>query len=183
MKNMCCSNSTHLIIVFVAPLGVAFFFFFFAIRSTVYTSEVSSKFLSLIWATFESLPLSFFFLCASQCHFSMATGDGAAPPRPCPNKPSPPLLYSLHSLNLIIFLNTTPLSDDTTATAAHYSGQPFGLLKDVMLSGLPFKAGFIYYLSRLCKKKNNAEDHCGDAWRQSFFRFFSFFASIEFCYL
>lgn len=49
------------------------------------------------------------------------------------------------------------LSDDTTATAAHYSGQPFGLLKDVMLSVLPLKAESMYDLSR--PLKNNAEDH------------------------
>lgn len=61
----------------------------------------------------------------------------------------------------IVFLAAAPehdaLSDDMTATAAHYSGQPFGLLKDVMLSVLPFKAGSMYNLSR--PLKNNAEGH------------------------
>lgn len=52
------------------------------------------------------------------------------------------------------------LSDDMPATAAHYSGQPFGSLKDVMLSVLPFKAGPMYDLSR--PLKNNAEDHYSD---------------------
>lgn len=53
------------------------------------------------------------------------------------------------------------LSDDKTATAAHYSGQPFGLLKDVTLSVFPFKAGFTYSLSR--PRGNNAGDHYEDA--------------------
>ncbi|KAG7509289.1 hypothetical protein JOB18_040096 [Solea senegalensis] len=61
----------------------------------------------------------------------------------------------------IIFLAAAPehdaLSDDTNATAAHYSGQPFGLLKDVLLSVLPFKAWAMYNLSR--PVENNAEDH------------------------
>lgn len=61
----------------------------------------------------------------------------------------------------IIFLAAAPeynaLSDDMTGTAAHYSGQPFGLLKDVMLSVMPFNAGFMSNLSR--PLKNNAGDH------------------------
>lgn len=69
----------------------------------------------------------------------------------------------------IIFLSAAPeyisLSDDMTATAAHYSGQPFGLLKYVMLSVLPFKPGFMYDLSR--PLKNNTEDHCKDMLGQN----------------
>lgn len=64
--------------------------------------------------------------------FSTAAGDGV--PAAVMSKQTP-----------IIFLAVAPeynaLSDDMTATAAHYSGQPLGLLKDVMLSVLPFKAG------------------------------------------
>lgn len=52
------------------------------------------------------------------------------------------------------------LSDDMTATAAHYSGQPFGLLKDVVMSVLPFKARSMYDLSR--PPKNNVGDHYTD---------------------
>lgn len=47
------------------------------------------------------------------------------------------------------------LSNDTTAAATHYSAQPFGLLKDVMLSGLAFKAWSMYRLSR--PLRNNAQ--------------------------
>lgn len=63
--------------------------------------------------------------------FSMAAGDGVA-------------AMVMSKQTPIIFLTAAPehnaLSDDMTATAAHYCGQPFGLLKDVMLSELPFKA-------------------------------------------
>lgn len=78
--------------------------------------------------------------------FSTAAGDGV--PAAVMSKQTP-----------IIFLAVAPeynaLSDDMTATAAHYSGQPLGLLKDVMLSVLPFKAG----------GKNNAVEHYTDTGR------------------
>lgn len=67
----------------------------------------------------------------------------------CPNKPP--------SYSSLLLPEHDALSDDTTATAAHYSGQPFGLLKDVLLSVLLFKAWSVYNLSR--PLENNAEDH------------------------
>lgn len=77
----------------------------------------------------------------------MARGDGV-----------PGMVMSKQTPHLISQHNA--LSDDMTATAAHYSGQPFGLLKDVTLSALPFKAWSTFNLSR--PLKNNAEDHYTD---------------------
>lgn len=81
----------------------------------------------------------------------MAGGDGV-----------PDMVMSKHTPALFPAAATEhdALSDDMTATAAHYSGQPFGLLKDVMLSVLPFKAGSMFVLSR--PVKNNAEDRYTD---------------------
>ncbi len=59
-----------------------------------------------------------------------------------------------------LFPQHDALSDDMSAAAAHYSGQPFGLFKDVMLSVLPFKAWSMCNLSR--PLKNNAEDDYAD---------------------
>lgn len=57
----------------------------------------------------------------------------------------------------VVFLAAAPehdtLSDDTTATAAHYSGQPFGLLKDMLLSVLPFKAESMYKAVKATEKQ------------------------------
>lgn len=75
---------------------------------------------------FSEAPVLYSFL-PFQCHLPRLEGVGVCVHGHVQTKPH---LISQHSL----------LSGDTTATAAHYSGQPFSLLKDVTLSELPFKA-------------------------------------------